>query len=255
MFAEALEVTHIAIECLDAGKLLLVVEGQLVPAKGLGGLQHKAGGFLDVGKVAGAGGAAGHRGLGGNGHAYHRGFGGGGGLQDAVEVVQVVAIGGDILLGEGEDMGGLAQGDLHEVHQVTADLQNIALHDSGRDGEVPGVDDLIALGGVHREDGVQLVGDFLPVDLSHLHRGVHEGNGGVRTGGGVGADVGGDEHISLQMVALYLHVQQLGSHRQGAQSAVAVGDKADALRTGAQAAQTLLIEATGFRSFLGKASL
>ena len=40
------------------------------------------------------------------------------------------------------------------------------------------------------------------------------------------------------MVALYLHVQQLGSHRQGAQSAVAVGDKADALRPGAQTAQT-----------------
>ena len=57
-------------------------------------------------------------------------------------------------------------------------------------------------------------------------------------GGGEGAHMGGDEHVAGQEVAFHLHVQQLGSHGESSQSAVAVGDIANHLRTGTDGAQT-----------------
>ena len=153
-------------------------------------------------------------------------------------MVQVVAIGGDVLLRQGKHIGQAAGGSLHDIQQIIADLQDIAFLDGGGDGKATGVDDPVALGGVHHQDGVQLGGDFGLVHLGHVQGRTHEGYRLMGLGGSIGAYMGGNEHISFQIVAFHLHIQQFCSQGQGHQSAIAIGDKTGHFRTGAQAAQT-----------------
>lgn len=50
-------------------------------------------------------------------------------------------------------------------------------------------------------------------------------------------DMGGYHHITVQIIALFLHVEQLGCHRQGNQRPVSVGHEADPFRPGPQTSE------------------
>ena len=60
---------------------------------------------FDVCHLVGPRGTAWHRHLGSQGYPHHRGIGGRGGLQDAVYVVQPVAVGRDVLGGDRQHQG------------------------------------------------------------------------------------------------------------------------------------------------------
>lgn len=58
----------------------------------------------------------------------------------------------------------------------------------------------------------------------------------MRLSGSIGADVGGNEHISLEAVALLTHIDEFGSHRQSGQGAIAIGHIAHHFRSCTQTA-------------------
>ena len=175
--------------------------------------------------------------LGSDGHAHDGDARGGGGLQDAVQVVQVIAIGRDVLLGEGEDLGHLAGDARHDVHEVVGDGQDVTLHDRRRDGDAVQVDDAVALRGVDGDDGVHALVDLHAVHGLHVDGGVHEGDGLVGQRRGIGADVGGHDDVALEHVAVLVHLDELERRGEGCDRAVAVGHGADHLGAGAQAAE------------------
>ena len=152
-------------------------------------------------------------------------------------MVQVVAIGRDVLLGKREDGGQLAGHRGVDVHKVVGHLEDVALLDGVGDGNAVEVDDAVALGGVDREDGVHALVDLGHVALHHGDGRTHEGHGEVLLGGSVGADVGGHDDVALKDVAVTMHLGELEASGQGGKGAVAVGDEADHGRTGAQTAQ------------------
>ena len=235
--AHALEAGHVAIQVLEVGELALVEELAGAGAIDLGDLNGEARGLLDVGAVRGARGASRDHLLGSDGHAHDGGARGGGGLQDAVQVVQVIAIGRDVLLGEGEDLGHLAGDARHDVHEIVGDGQDVALHDRRRDGDAVQVDDAVALRGVDGDDGVHALVDLHAVHGLHVDGGVHEGDGLVGQRRGVGADVGGHDDVALEHVAVLVHLDELERRGEGRDRAVAVGHGADHLGAGAQAAE------------------
>ena len=124
--------------------------------------------------------------------------------------MDIVAVRGDVLHVHREHIGQPAGGPLHDVQQLLGQAEDIALLHRLGDSEAPGIDNPVALGGVDGEDGVQLGGDLLLIDLVHVHGGAHEGHGVVGLGGGVRADVGGDKDVAREDVPLLPHVQQLG---------------------------------------------
>src|SRR5690606_33196599 len=113
--------------------------------------------------VAGTRGRAGDRGLGGQGDADHGNVGGDRRLEDRVDVVQAVAVRGDVLGGEREHLGGDTAHRLVDRHQIRADREDVPLADGGGDGDAAVVDDPVALGGVDGDDRVHLRQDLVGV--------------------------------------------------------------------------------------------
>lgn len=82
-------------------------------------------------------------------------------LHDAVDVMNIVAVRGDILHIHREHIGKLAGGALHDVQKILRSPKNVALLHRLGDGKAPGVDDAVTLSGVDGEDSVQLRGYLL----------------------------------------------------------------------------------------------
>ena len=150
--------------------------------------------------------------------------------------MNIIAVGGDILHIHREHIGKLAGGALHDVQKILRSPENVALLHRLGDGKAPGVDDAVTLSGVDGEDSVQLRGYLLLIDLMHLNRRSHEWHRMMRLCGSIRADVGGNEHISLEAVALLTHIDEFGSHRQSGQGAIAIGHIAHNFRSCTQTA-------------------
>ena len=145
-------------------------------------------------------------------------------------MVNLVSIRRYILRCNGENLGQLPGSNLHNVQQILRNSQDIPLLYRWRDSKAPCIDNPVPLGGVHRENRVQLWGNLLSVDLGHIHRRTHKRHRLMGRGRGIGADMGGYKNIPLQKIPLVLHIQQLCRQGNSRQRSVPVGDKAHPLR-------------------------
>ena len=125
-----------------------IVELDLAGAEALGYFEHEASRFLHVREMGRASGTAGDGGYGRDRHANHRRGGHGAGLHDAVQVIDAVSVGRDVLIRDGKDLGQLANRILIDIQQILADLQDVAFLDGGGDRKAAGIDDVVSLGRV-----------------------------------------------------------------------------------------------------------
>ena len=150
----------------------------------------------------------------GDGNANHRCLSGRGRLQNAVEMVQVIAIGGDVLLAQRKDLRHTARGTGHDVQHVITDRQNGAFEHCGRNREPINVDNTVSLGGVDGQHGIHARIHFLLIHRGHIYGRIHEWHRLMRNGRRIRADMGADDYITFQYVVVMMHLGKLKRHRE-----------------------------------------
>ena len=236
--AHTLKFVHGPVTLEGERELFRVVKLALALAERFRRLDGEAHGRLDVYRLRASRSTAGDRRLRRQRHADDRRFGGRAGLEDAVQVIEPVAVGRDVGHAEGKNLGQLPRDGAHDLEQIFADAQDPALLDRRRDGKAAGVDDPVAARRVDGQDGVQLLAHFFAVGDGHVDGRTHERHGIVRACRRIGADVSGDEHVAFERVALFRHVAQFHGDGHGRHGAVAVGNEPDPFGARADAAET-----------------
>ncbi len=100
------------------------------------------------------------------------------------------------------------------------------------------VDHAVAPRGVDGEDRLHLRAYLLAIQRRHVDGVAHERHWLVRLGRRVRADVGGDDDVARQHVAVHPHARQLERARHRGDRAVAIGDEPDLLGARADPPQT-----------------
>ena len=184
------QAVHRAVQLIEPCELLGVVKFRRRSTEFLRDLDRKLDRGRNVDLVACAGCRTRYHRFGRDRHADDRRVGCDRGLQYAVDVIDVVAVGGNVLHGDRERDGRTSGRRLHDAHEIVRHAQNVAFLHGRRDCKSSVVEDAIALSRVDGEDRIHLGKDFARVHFLHAHRRDHEFDWLVGAGGRVRADVG-----------------------------------------------------------------